>query len=120
MGGRAVQWYHTLELPDGTVTPGWFDLRALPDRLLPASLAGRRCLDVGTFDGFWAFAMERRGAAEVVAVDLLDPRQWDWPAAAPVLDEIAARKRGDGFLLAREALRSTAPGPGGSGSCPHP
>src|SRR3954447_2697747 len=106
MGGRAVQWYHTLELPDGTVTPGWFDLRALPDRLLPASLAGRRCLDVGTFDGFWAFAMERRGAAEVVAVDLLDPRQWDWPAAAPVLDEIAARKRGDGFLLVREALGS--------------
>ena len=24
--------------------------------------------------------MERRGAAEVVAIDILDPRRWDWPA----------------------------------------
>ena len=21
------RWYHAIELPDGTVTPGWFDLR---------------------------------------------------------------------------------------------
>jgi tRNA (mo5U34)-methyltransferase len=28
-----------------------------------------RCLDVGTADGFWAFELERRGAAEVVALD---------------------------------------------------
>jgi tRNA (mo5U34)-methyltransferase len=39
----------------------------------PATLAGLRCLDVGTMDGFWAFERERRGAAEVVAVDLPDP-----------------------------------------------
>jgi tRNA (mo5U34)-methyltransferase len=32
-----------------------------------------RCLDVGTMDGFWAFEMERRGAAQVVALDLFDP-----------------------------------------------
>ena len=103
---QALEWYHTIELPDGTVTPGWFDLREVPARLPLPALEGRRCLDVGTFDGFWAFEMERRGAAEVVAVDLLDPRRWDWPEAAPVLDEIAARKRGDGFVLAREALGS--------------
>jgi tRNA (mo5U34)-methyltransferase len=30
---------------------------------------GKRCLDVGTADGFWAFELERRGAAEVVALD---------------------------------------------------
>lgn len=41
----------------------------------PASLAGLRCLDVGTMDGFWAFEMERRGAAEVVAIDLPDPER---------------------------------------------
>lgn len=35
----------------------------------PASLAGARCLDVGTMDGFWAFEMERRGAGEVLAID---------------------------------------------------
>ena len=42
---------------------------------LPASLAGKTALDVGTADGFWAFEMERRGAARVVAIDL--PRLGD-------------------------------------------
>jgi tRNA (mo5U34)-methyltransferase len=103
-------WYHTLELGPGNVTPGWFDLRGVPDRSpMPASLAGRRCLDVGTFDGFWAFEMERRGAAEVLAVDLLDPQRWDWPADRPddVVAAMEARKReGDGFDQARIALGS--------------
>jgi tRNA (mo5U34)-methyltransferase len=75
-----LRWYHTIELPGGDVTPGYFDTRraaaAVP---LPSSLRGKRCLDVGTYDGFWAFEMERRGAAQVVAVDVLDPRRWDWP-----------------------------------------
>lgn len=46
---------------------------------LPASLAGKRCLDVGTADGFWAFEMEARGASEVVAIDVDDPSGYDWP-----------------------------------------
>jgi hypothetical protein len=29
----------------------------------PSSLAGMRCLDIGTMDDFWAFELERRGAA---------------------------------------------------------
>ena len=105
-----VQWYHTLELAPGVVTPGWFDLRSLAPRLPWPSLAGLRCLDIGTFDGFWAFEMERRGAAEVVAVDLLDPERWDWPYAArdAAVEEIGRRKRaGAGFEVAREALASS-------------
>jgi tRNA (mo5U34)-methyltransferase len=79
-----LHWYHTLELPGGELTPGWFDTRAAVDRVpWPApSLSGLRCLDVGTWDGFWAFEMERRGAAEVVAIDIPDPTAWDWPARA--------------------------------------
>ena len=104
------EWYHTLELAPGVVTPGWFDTREVPSRLpIPASLAGRRCLDLGTFDGFWAFEMERRGAAEVVALDVLDPHGWDWPADSDpaVVEALAARKRGGaGFELARRALGS--------------
>jgi tRNA (mo5U34)-methyltransferase len=42
-----------------------------------------RCLDVGTRDGFWAFEMERRGASEVVGIDLDDWRRYDWPGGAP-------------------------------------
>jgi tRNA (mo5U34)-methyltransferase len=61
-------WYHTLELAPGVVTPGMFDLRPYVSRYgLPERLDGKRVLDIGTWDGFWAFEMERRGAAEVVA-----------------------------------------------------
>ena len=107
---QRARWYHTLELPGGVVTPGEYDLRGVVDRLpWPASLAGMRCLDVGTFDGFWAFEMERRGAAEVTAVDLLDPERWDWPYAArdQAVEQIGQRKRaGAGFEVAKQALDS--------------
>jgi tRNA (mo5U34)-methyltransferase len=103
------QWYHTIELRPGVVTPGWFDTRPVAQKLPWPDLAGLRCLDVGTFDGFWAFEMERRGAAEVHAVDILDPAQWDWPSGADdaVSEAIGARKRGgDGFLTAAAELGS--------------
>ena len=73
-------WYHTIPLRDGVVTPGFFDTRTAAGRVpLPESLAGLRCLDIGSADGFWAFEMERRGASEVVAVDVADPGEQDWP-----------------------------------------
>src|SRR4051794_2756443 len=57
-------WYHTLDLGAGVSTDGMFDLRPFVDLYgLPDSLEGKRVLDVGTFDGFWAFEMERRGAS---------------------------------------------------------
>jgi tRNA (mo5U34)-methyltransferase len=106
-----LRWYHTIALPGGDVTPGYFDTRAAASVVpLPASLAGKRCLDVGTYDGFWAFEMERRGAAEVVAVDVLDPRRWDWPGDTQqdAVDAIGGVKAGSlqAFEVAREALGS--------------
>ena len=74
-------WYHTIDLPDGGTTRGVFDTRAVAKLLRwPVGLAGGRCLDVGTCDGFWAFEMERRGAAEVIAMDVddPDPRDASW------------------------------------------
>jgi tRNA (mo5U34)-methyltransferase len=104
-------WYHTLELPGGIVTPGWFDLRGVADALPWPDVRGKRCLDVGTYDGFYAFELERRGAAEVVATDIPDHADWDWPAAArrrggPGLSAIAGAK-GRGFDVARAALGSS-------------
>jgi tRNA (mo5U34)-methyltransferase len=102
-------WYHTLELRDGVVTPGMFDHRRAVDRyLLPADLSGRRCLDVGTMDGFWAFEMERRGAAEVLAADVRTPDELDWPPRwrariEPTIDETKAAR----FELAHRALGSS-------------
>ena len=105
----AISWYHTLELAPGLRTPGWFDhsgvLASIP---LPADLTGRRCLDVGTFNGFWAFEMERRGAS-VSAIDVLDPGRWDWPVGAEAATVAAVGERlagGDGFAIAKAALGS--------------
>src|ERR687886_329868 len=107
---EALDWYHTLELAPGLETPGWFDTRPLAAELPWPELAGRRCLDVGSFDGFWAFEMERRGAREVVAIDVLDPRRFDWPVGSDeaVIAQIGARKgEGRGFEVARAALGSS-------------
>jgi tRNA (mo5U34)-methyltransferase len=75
----------------------------------PASLAGLRCLDVGTMDGFWAFELERRGAREVVAIDLADPERQDSPVAerrrGPSQSQVF---RGGTFRLAAELLGSRA------------
>jgi tRNA (mo5U34)-methyltransferase len=102
----AVDWYHTLELAPGVITEGMFDLRPVIDRYqLPERLEGLRVLDVGTWDGFWAFEMERRGAAEVVAIDLDDERDLDWPAARRP-ESFPDKRRGDGFRLAHEVYGS--------------
>ena len=106
------EWYHTLELGPGVVTPGWFDTRGVVNRLpMPSSLESMRCLDIGTFDGFWSFEMERRGAAEVIGIDILDPRAWDWPVNSPeeVIAALERRKEGGrGFEIAKQALQSSA------------
>jgi tRNA (mo5U34)-methyltransferase len=101
-------WYHTLELGDGVVTKGMFDHRPVLDHYpIPADLSGKRCLDVATMDGFWAFEMERRGAASVTALDLEDPNQLDWPASLrgdhdKTMDETKAER----FALAKSCLGS--------------
>src|SRR3954471_1957 len=106
----AIPWYHTMELAPGVVTPGWLDTRPVAGTVpLPRSLTGMRCLDVATFNGFWAFEMERRGAAEVVAIDVLDPARWDWPVGSDDLVKAEIGRRhagGNGFEIARRALGS--------------
>lgn len=104
-----ASWYHTLELAPGVVTPGMIDLREVAAKILPADLRGRRALDIGTFDGFWAFELERRGA-EVVAIDVADVGAVQLPPnnrqrlerAAQDLEIELAR----GFRLAAELLGS--------------
>lgn len=100
-------WYHTLELPGGVVTKGMFDHRPVLDRYpLPADLTGKRCLDVATMDGYWAFEMERRGAASVTALDLEDPADLDWPASLRGQDQRLDETKAERFALVKEALDS--------------
>lgn len=105
-------WYHTMELAPGLVTPGWFDLRGVIGGLPWPDVRGKRCLDVGTYDGQLAFELERRGAREVVATDIADHDGWDWPprtrARGPeVLRDLAGPEKGRGFEIARKLLGST-------------
>ena len=105
-------WYHSIDLGDGLVTPGWFDLGPTVEKMPWPDVRGKRCIDVGTWDGYLAFELERRGASEVVATDIEDHASWDWPAplrarGAAYLESLAGPERGRGFEIAREALGSS-------------
>jgi SAM-dependent methyltransferase len=111
--GSNPLWYHTMELRPGLVTPGWFDLRPILDRLPWPDVSGKRCLDVGTYDGHLAFELERRGASEVVATDIRSHLDWDWPyrhrgTTARDLGLVAGDQKGLGFDIAKQALDSSA------------
>jgi tRNA (mo5U34)-methyltransferase len=95
----AIAWYHEFDFGDGLKAVSttrdvvahrmvWAGIRAALDRV---DFAGKTVLDVGCWDGYWSFYAERRGAAEVLAVD--DITQ-NWGG-------------GEGLLLARELLRSS-------------
>jgi tRNA (mo5U34)-methyltransferase len=65
------QWYHTLELGEGLVTPGQYDHRSVLRHYgLPDRVDGKSVIDVGPAQGFFAFEFEKRGAARVVTVEL--------------------------------------------------
>jgi tRNA (mo5U34)-methyltransferase len=70
-------WFHTFALAPGVYTPGIArDHRYRPAVLGADRFQGRSVLDVGSFDGFYAFLAEARGARRVVAVD--NEQYVDW------------------------------------------
>ena len=68
-------WYHSFELPDGTLIEGVNSLDRQRQRfarfLLPPDLHGKRVLDIGAWDGWFSFEAERRGAA-VTSIDCVE------------------------------------------------
>jgi tRNA (mo5U34)-methyltransferase len=85
------EWYHVVDLGDGIVTPGQYDLTPLLSHYgLPASLAGKSVLDVGPGHGFFSFEFERRGA-EVATAEI---PHWAEHDGSPVLHE-AFEQAGD-------------------------
>ena len=90
----AINWFHSIDLGQGVVTPGKDDsARKLRYIKLPPSLAGKTVLDIGAWDGFFSFEAERRGAKRVLATDYFC---WDGPGWGTQA----------GFKLAREARNS--------------
>ncbi len=92
---RAIDWCHPIDLGGGLVTrPEQRVRQRFARRLrllsLPEDLTGKSVLDIGAWDGFFAFECERRGAARVLAID-----KYAWDVHGK-----------DGFLLARSVLGS--------------
>jgi tRNA (mo5U34)-methyltransferase len=65
-------WWHSIDLGGGVVTPGVKTAEELEKELAwlgLGDLRGKSVLDVGSWDGYFAFAAERLGADRVVALD---------------------------------------------------
>lgn len=88
-------WYHVIDFGDGLVTPGAFDMRKyLGHYPLPESMDGMRVLDVGASNGYFATEFARRGAVEVVALDLPGWEHHDWsPRQQRALQARSAEER---------------------------
>jgi tRNA (mo5U34)-methyltransferase len=102
-------WYHSIDLAPGVTTKGMFDNRHALSIIPFPDLRGKRCLDVGTHDGFFALHMERQGASEVLAVDLPDLAALDYPPEIrhdPTIDlsKKEMLSRHGGFPVLREVL----------------
>jgi tRNA (mo5U34)-methyltransferase len=63
----AIHWFHSIDLGHGIVTKGASE-RQIPEDRFP-SFAGCSVLDIGAWDGYYAFMAERLGASRVVALD---------------------------------------------------
>jgi tRNA (mo5U34)-methyltransferase len=95
--GKGVGWFHSLELGNGLSTSGSATKEALNRKIrclrIPDDLTGMTVLDVGSWDGYFAFEADARGASRVLATDYFcwGGRGWG---------------KKEGFLLAREILGS--------------
>ena len=85
-------WFHQIDLGNGIITPGKDDSAEKLLRIkMPEKLDGRTVLDIGTWNGFFSFEAERRGASRVLATDSYAWHTFDGKS---------------GFDLARRALNS--------------
>ena len=67
-----ICFFHSFELPDGEIINGLTPLaaeQAAAAWTFRHGVQGRTVLDVGAWDGFYAFEAERRGASRVLATD---------------------------------------------------
>ncbi len=95
-------WFHTFALnrAEAIYAPGYARDHRYRVPAIPTSFAGLSVLDTGTFDGFYAFLAESRGADRVVAVD--NEQHIDWVRARWGIE----LEGGEGFRAIHELLGS--------------
>ena len=97
---EGAHWHQRWELAPGVFTPGVNDTARLMDRAqVPADLSGLRVLDIGTYNGCCAFECERRGASEVVALDIMNPERTGFSRLHAMLDSRAEYVRASAYEL---------------------
>jgi len=97
-------WYHKIPIRSGIVTPGITDPTVTLGLLdLPADCQGKRVLDLGTRDGFFAFELERRGA-EVVATDYMPMEKTGFQVVAELLGSKVRYLQANIYHLSPERL----------------
>ncbi len=67
-----INWFHSLDLGRGIVTPGVKTpeiLQSEANQFFRNDLDGKSVLDIGSWDGFFSFEAERRGAQSVLSTD---------------------------------------------------
>lgn len=76
-------WYHCIDLGNGVVTDGDYDMdEYLPRFHFPDDMRGMTALDVGRASGYFSFEFERRGA-DVTATEISTILDWDFVGGEP-------------------------------------
>jgi len=102
---RIPAWHQRWEIFQGVFTPGRNPVSSLLDGVgLPKDLRGRRVLDVGAFNCCFSFECERRGASEVIAMDLQDPETLGFVPMSKLLNSAVRYKQGSVYNLDRNRL----------------
>lgn len=88
---KGYSWVHSIDL-GGVVTEGlWGSGNPMIARAIgELDLSGAKVLDIGTWDGLYAFQAEDRGASEIWATDLISQRDF----ASDRTFQLAAALRG--------------------------
>ena len=92
------RWYHKIPitLPSGErfFTSGWAPISVESYRVETKYITGARVLDLGSFDGFWAFRAWDMGASSVTAID-------DFSDEVSLCDKFARDSKWSNFDLIR-------------------
>lgn len=100
---RYPYWRQRIDLGDGRHTFGTRDASDWNRLGLPGDMSGKTFLDVGTSDGLHAIEAERRGAEDVLAIDL-------WKESSSEGWWYSRQPRREGFDLVTEYLDSDISG----------
>jgi tRNA (mo5U34)-methyltransferase len=89
-----IEWFHTIDLGHGIITPGVDNTPCKLKKLgMPENLEGMTVLDIGAWNGFYSFEAEKREAKRVLATDSYCWNGEGWGTK-------------DGFDLAKKVLNS--------------